>query len=255
VNRPSRAKLSVGGVARGVIRAYRRHWALLILAAIVILLPQALVDAVLDQLQVEGVESAKDAAVLAAVPLTVAVSLLGQAAYAGFAAAAVIESRAGHPVPRMVALIRSLPLKRLVAVDLILGVGAAVGLVMLVVPGLVFLAVFSIAPAVIKIEHLPVWASLHRCVELVRGQFWRVGALVVGTIFVIEWVVQALTYPFHGLGAAVVADLAVEGVLEPIEGLVLVLVTMTLLELRGELPAGDALALAPVERKRNGPPP
>ena len=41
-----KGKLPVGGVARDVFRVYRRHWWLLVSAAIVILLPQALVDEV-----------------------------------------------------------------------------------------------------------------------------------------------------------------------------------------------------------------
>jgi hypothetical protein len=243
----------VTGVVRDVFRVYRRHWWLLVPAAIVILLPQALVDGVLGHLNVEGVNSAADVAVVAAVPLTVAVNLLGQAVYAGFAAAAVVEWRSGQPMPGVGRMLRSLPIGRLIVVDLILGVGAAIGLLLLVIPGLIFLAYFSIAPALIKIEHLTVRASLMRCVQLVRGQFWRVMLLVTGTIVFTESLVQAISAPFHGLGASVVVDLAAEGLLEPFEGLVVVLAALALLDLRGETPPPEDLVIAPpAETHRTG---
>lgn len=242
----AKPKLPVTAVTRDVVRVYRRHWKLLVLAAVVILLPQALVDGVLGSLNVEGVNSAADVATLVAVPLTVAVNLLGQALYAGFAAAAVVEWRAGQPMPGLGRLIRSLPIGRLIAVDIVLGIGAAIGFLLLVLPGLIFLAYFSIAPALIKIEHLSVRASLKRCVQLVRGQFWRVMLLVAGVIVVTEAAIQVLTAPFHGLGISVLADLAAEGVLEPFEGLVIVLTALALLDLRGETPPPEELVIAPV---------
>ena len=85
--------LSFRAVAGEVITVYRRHWLLLIGAAIVLLIPQALADAFLDGLQVEGIRSARDVIIIAAVPLTVAVNLGGQALYSGFAAATVVEWR------------------------------------------------------------------------------------------------------------------------------------------------------------------
>ena len=97
-------KLSARAVAREVIAAYRTHWLFLILAALVVLLPQALADGFLDHLQVEGVRSARDVAILAAVPLTIVVNLFGQAFYAGLTAAAVIEWRAHRPRPKIRAL-------------------------------------------------------------------------------------------------------------------------------------------------------
>lgn len=236
--------LSFRAVARQVITVYRRHWPLLIGAALVILLPQALADAFLDGLHVEGVNSARDVIIIAAVPLTVAVNLGGQAIYSGFAAATVIEWRVGRAVPGVKALARSLPWVRLVIVDIVISVGAALGFTLLVVPGLVFLAYFAIAPALIKIEHLSVWDSLKRSAELVRGQFWPVLRIVVGTIVVSEAVAQAIVAPFHGLAVVALLDLAVQGLILPVEGLTIVVVALALLDMRGETPPPDALATA-----------
>jgi hypothetical protein len=233
--------LSFREVAGEVIAVYRRRWLLLISAAILVLLPQALADAFLDGLRVEGVGSAKDAIILAAVPLTVAVNLAGQALYTGFAASAVVEGRGQLTMPGVMVLARSLPIRRLIAVDLIISVGAAAGVGLFVVPGLVFLAYFGISPALIKIEHLGVVDSLRRSADLVRGQFWQVLAIVVGAIVVAEGIVQVVAYPFHGLAVVTLVDLAANGLVEPIEGLTIVVVALNLLERRGEAPSSSAL--------------
>ena len=244
MNAEGQRKLSARSVTREVVAAYRTHWLFLILAALVVLLPQALADGFLDHLQVEGVRSARDVAILAAVPLTIVVNLFGQAFYAGLTAAAVIEWRAHRPLPNIRALLRTVPLGRLVLLDLVLTRGTAIGLVLLVIPGLIWLTWFSIAPAIVKIEHESVRGSMRRSRDLVRGNFWRVLWIVVGTIFVTELVASAISAPFHGVGFVTLIDLAADGLLQPIEGLVIVVVALELLELRGELPDRSELARA-----------
>jgi hypothetical protein len=239
-----RHSLSVRAVARDVASAYRAHWFFLITAAIVVLLPQSLADGLLGSLNVEGIHSARDVALLVAAPLTIIVNLFGQAFYAGLAAAAVIEWRANRPLPGIAALLRSVPLGRLVLLDVVLTLGTAIGFLLLVIPALIFMAFFSISPALVKFEHHGVWGSMRRSRELVRGNFWRVMATVVGTILVTEIAVSLISAPFHGLAIVTLVDLAVDGLLQPIEGLVIVVVALTLLELRGEAPEPDELARA-----------
>jgi hypothetical protein len=258
---PPKRSLSIGAVARDVVSAYRAHWFFLITAAVVVLLPQALADALLDHLNVEGIHSARDVAVLVAAPLTVIVNLFGQAFYAGLAAAAVIEWRANRPLPGMVALLRSVPIRRLIVLDIVLTVGTAIGLVLLVIPGLIFMAFFSISPALVKFEHQGVWGSMRRSRELVRGNFWRVMVTVVGTIVLTEVAASLISAPFHGVADVAFVDLAADGLLQPIEGLVIVVVALALLELRGEAPQPDELARAVGDVRdqplpqTNGPPP
>ena len=69
----------------------------------------------------------------------------------------MIEWRDHRPLPGIRALLRSLPLGRLILLDLVLTLGTALGFVLLVIPGLVFLAYFSISPALVKFEHRGVW--------------------------------------------------------------------------------------------------
>jgi hypothetical protein len=238
------AKLSLGGVVREVVASYRTHWLFLILAALVVLLPQALADGFLDHLQLEGVRNAGDVAILAAAPITVVVNLFGQAFYAGLTAAAVVEWRAHRPLPNIRALLRTVPLGRLVLLDLVLTLGSAIGFLLVVIPGLLWLGYFSLAPAIVKFEHQGVWDSLRRSREIVRGNFWRVFPIVVGTIIVTELLVSAVSSPFHDDLLVTATDLAADGLLQPIEGLVIVVTALKLLELRGELPRQAELARA-----------
>ncbi|MDX6606138.1 MAG: hypothetical protein QOD14_678 [Solirubrobacterales bacterium] len=249
---PAEHHLSVRGVARDIAVVYRRHWRFLIPTAIVVLLPQSLVDGLLDGLNVEGINSARDVAVLAAIPLTVAVNLLGQAVYAGMAAAAVVEWRTDRPLPKIGTLARSLPLGRLIVLDIVLSIGAAIGFVLLVVPGLVFLAYFSLSPPLVKFEHRSVRGGLKRSAQIVRGNFWRVLWIVVGVTLLTETVVAAISAPFHGVALVAAVDLASQGLLEPIEGLAIVLVAFRLLDLRGETPPPSELLRALTHRGAPG---
>ena len=120
--------------------------------------------------QRRGDHSARDVAIVAAVPLTVVVNLFEQAFYAGLAAAAVIEWRAHRPLPSFIPMLRSLPLGRLILRD---HPGHRSDSSCWLSRALVFMAYFSISPALVKFEHRGVWGSMRRSRELVRGNFWR----------------------------------------------------------------------------------
>jgi hypothetical protein len=244
VSADAREHLAVGAIGRDIATVYRAHWAFLVPAAMVVLLPQSLADAFLGGLEIEGVHSFRDVATLAAIPLTFAVNLFGQAVYAGLTAAAVIDWRAGVPLPRLSVLVRSLPIGGLILLDLLLTAGIAIGLLLLIVPGLVFTTYFGISPALLKIERRGVAASMRRSAELVRGNFWQVFVLVVGVIAITEAIVAVITSPFHGAGLVAVVDLVADGLIQPIEGLTIALVAIRLLELHGEAPAPRELARA-----------
>jgi hypothetical protein len=237
-------RLSLRGVVHDVAASYRTHWRFLIAAAVIVLLPQALVDGILGELNVEGVHSARDVAVLVAIPVTLTVNLFGQAFYAGLTAAAVVEWRAHHPLPNIRAVLASIPIRRLVLLDLVLTLGGAIGLALVVVPGLVFLCWFSTAPALVKFEHRGVWGSMRRSRELVRGNFWSVFVMVVGVILMTETIVEEISAQFHGAAVVTVVNLLADGLFQPIEGLTIVVVALALLELRGEAPETAALERA-----------
>ena len=237
-------KLSPRQIAVEMASVYRRHWRFLIPTAVVILVPQSLADAVLEDIHLEHVHSLTDFGELGAGLLTVAVNLLGQAIYAGLTAAAVVDWRAGLPVPRLSALLRAMPIGRLVLLDIVLTLGAALGFLLLVIPGLVFYTYLAISPAILKLEHLGVRDAIRRSIQLVRGQALRVFGIVLGAVVFSELAVQAVALPFDGVVVLAVLNLAAEGLFQPIEGLAIALVAIHLLELRGEAAEPTSMAHA-----------
>jgi hypothetical protein len=237
------SELSVRAILGEALRLYRRHWRLLVPLAVAVLLPQAIVDSIGNGLEIERLESFGDFLKLIAIPFTVVISLGGEALLAGVITALVLQWRLGHPLPGVLAFAASLAWVRLITVDLLLAVGAAIGIVLLVVPGLLFLTYFSIAPAMIEIEDRRVGAAMKRSASLVRGRARRIFVLFVGVIFVTEGFAQLLLLAFHGFLPQLASEVAVDALLESVQGLVIALVAISLIEIHGE-----AVPAARIER-------
>lgn len=225
-------KLAILPLIGDVGRVYARHWKLLIPLALAILLPQALADAAIDDIDVVDYPDARHLApAIGLGAVTLVVNLLGEAFYAGAVAAAVLEWRAGGGLPALRALARALPYRRLIGADLVLAAGTVLGLLLLVAPGIAFITYFMITPALIKIERLSVRDAMRRSFHLVRGNFWRVLAIVVVSIVGTETLGTLLELPLDGFHLELVTNLAVEVVVEPFEGLFTVLTALALIEL------------------------
>jgi hypothetical protein len=238
-------QLSPRGVVREIWTVYRRHWGFLVLTAIVVLLPQTIADAFLEGgFNVDHVRSLADLATVGLALLTAAVNLMGQAVYAGLTAAAVVDWRAGQPLPPLSALLRSMPIGRLIVLDIIVTVGAAIGFVLLIVPALIFLTYVATSAPLMKLEHLGVQESISRSIRLVRGQAGRVFVIIAGTIAITEVAVQVIIVPLHGTLLLVLAGLSAEAIFQPFEGLAVALVAVHLLVLHGEAPAPSEMAQA-----------
>jgi hypothetical protein len=236
-------KLSPREIAREMWTVDRQHWVFLFVTAIVVLLPQTVADAFLEGgFHLDHIRTAADAGTAGLTLLTAAVNLMGQAVYAGLTAAAVVDWRAGQPLPPLPKLIESLPLGRLVLLDIVVTVGAAIGFVLLVVPALVFLTYVAPSAPIMKLEHRGVQESISRSIHLVRGQAWRVFVTVGATILITEVAVQLIIVPLHGTLLLVAAGIAAEAIFQPFEGLVVALVAIHLLELHGEAPAPSEMA-------------
>lgn len=239
-----RGKLSPLWVGREMASVYRHHWRFLVPAAVVVLIPQATADGVSESYDVQHVGDLSDAATLAVVLLIAAVSLMGQAVYAGITAAAVVDWRAGQPLPPLLALLRSMPLGRLFVLDLIVTTGAAIGFMLLLVPGLIFLTYVAASAPLMKLEHLGVGESIGRSISLVRGRARLVFVIVAGAVVITELGVQAVTLPFDGPVMLTMMNLFGEAIFQPFEGLAVALVAVHLLDLHGQAPAPEAMARA-----------
>jgi hypothetical protein len=122
------------------------------------------------------------------------------------------ERESGTEFPVGQAVAASLPYLGAVAMASILaGIGIAIGLVLLIVPGLFLLTIWALIIPVIVIERSGVLAAFGRSQQLVRGRGWYVfGTLVL--VFVIQLlaglalgvVFSALPYAYRdGLGTVI----------------------------------------------------
>jgi hypothetical protein len=244
MTRAKEGKLSLREVAGEMWAVYRQHWTFLVPAAIVVLIPQSIADGVLEGFHMEHLRNFADFAKLGTALLTAGVNFFGQAVYAGLTAAAVVEWRAGQPLPRLTALLRAMPVGRLIVLDLVITVLAALGFVLLIVPGLIVLTYIAISPVVLKLEHLGVQEALARSIQLVRGRARQVFVIAIGAVILSELAVQVIALPFNdgGVGLLTAVNLIAEGIFQPIEGLAIALVAIHLLEFHGQAPAPEAMA-------------
>lgn len=165
-------------------RTYWRRGGYLLLLGLAVFIPLGLLDAIADRVQeirIEDLGGFTDLgtyALLAAIVAQAVTSLIGEIFYSGAVAIALSRGEDSKPPPfRTIA--KHLRYGRLIVVDLIVAAGTAIGLLLLVVPGLIFLTWFALAGPIIELEGTPVRAALKRSRELVRGHFWAVLSVVL----------------------------------------------------------------------------
>jgi len=125
--------------------------------------------------------------------LAAAVSLAGQALYTGFVVGLVRDVRDGRRDQTVGDLFSAagpfiLPL---IGFGILFGIGAAVGFLLIVIPGLILVTFWSLGAPAIVVEGIGPIDAFGRSWRLVRGQAWQVfGVLVI--IFLIVVVVQVV---------------------------------------------------------------
>jgi hypothetical protein len=182
----ARPKLSLPAVLRGAAAAYHQHWRVLLLTAVALFVPIGLLEALAEGFR--EVDSDSGAVVAEAVTVLFVAGVaatVGDVFYTGVVAAAVSAHRLGlrHELSEVA---RHLPYLTLLAVDVLFALAVAAGLVLLVIPGVVAFTWFALAPAAVEIEGRGVRDAFRRSRELVRGNFWRVLALLAPVVIVGE---------------------------------------------------------------------
>jgi hypothetical protein len=114
---------------------------------------------------------------------------------------------------------------QLLGVSILFGIGVAIGFVLLIVPGLILLTIWSVVAPVTVLERPGVFAAFGRSRELVRGNGWNVFAVIVlvflavmvisiaaglastslGSVgrAAVQWIVNAALAPATALSASV----------------------------------------------------
>ena len=156
----------------------------LIVAGLLIFVPLGLLDASLDLLpEVEGeVDTFEVIEAIVGASASVLFSLLGEVFFVAIVSAYVVAESEGRTV-RLGAILRRLPLGRLLAADLAYAMLVFVGLILLIVPGLIFLTWYTLVAPAIELEHRRFRDGFRRSRELVRHRFWLVFAITVPLAF------------------------------------------------------------------------
>ena len=207
--------LDVGGVIRRVFSIYVEEAAVLMPAAAVVFVLSGILGTVLVAL-------APGLVILALV-----ISLLATTLFTGMVVELVADVQDGRRDATAAGLLRAATpvLGKLILVGIVQGVLTVIGFVLLVVPGLILLTIWSVAAPVIVLERPRGMDALRRSRELVRGNGWPVfgvilvlGVLVVvlsalvdaagesagtGIGIVVRVVVGVLSAPLSALAAAV----------------------------------------------------
>ena len=97
-------------------------------------------------------------------------------------------------------------LGQLVLVGLVAGIGTGLGFVLLIIPGLILLTIWSVAAPVVVLERPGGLRALGRSRELVRGNGWRVFA-VIFVLFAFVAVVSFVIELAFSFSSAVVSAL------------------------------------------------
>jgi hypothetical protein len=202
-------RVSVGNVISEAFSIYGQHFGALIGSAIVVFVVVGLAAGLLEN------SGGLLAALLAAV-----IRLAGHALYTGFVVKLVEDVRDGRRDQTVGDLFSAAApaIASLIAFGILFAIGVAIGLILVIIPGLILLTYWSVgAPAIVVEDAGPIQA-FGRSWRLVRGEAWSVfGTLVVALLIVIAIgvVLGAIATPI-GDGATLVASVVSTAVTAPI---------------------------------------
>ena len=236
-------RLAPARTLRRIGEVYVEQARFLLPVALVLFVPLGLIEAWAEhtfELEAEEPNAAEVAGLIGAIVAQVAASSsLGEVFYAGVVMSAVSESMEGHRRPPIRTLLRTLPYGGLIVVDILFSFGLAFGLVLLVVPGLIFFPRYVLAAPLVALAHARGRAAVRRRPERERGP--KLGLLLLlGGL----WLATDLASGLLGeggtstLGESLTADWAIATVIEllitPVWAVAVCVVTWRLLHLERE---------------------
>jgi hypothetical protein len=163
-----------------------------------VLVPTAALAALADQVLEGYVGNGHIAFTILAVA-AVAIAGLGYYFLKGVLAHIVVSHREGEAPPGLAAIAPRLPYATMIACDLMLSAGFAIGIELFIIPGLLFGTYYGLAPIVVEVERRGPIDSMRRSRDLVRGNFWAVAAILAFTL----GAVAVLSLPLKALAGVI----------------------------------------------------
>lgn len=223
-------------------RIGRTYWSwapAILLLAIVVFVPLGLLDALIAEVDLESLDLGsgfKIAAVVAAVAALTTTGLLGEVFFSGAVAISLTHPERERPPP-LSHIARRLNYRRLIGVDIVYVILVAIGLVLVLVPGVLAFVWLGLAGPAVELEERTVRGAFRRSVQLVRGNFWLVFWVLVPIEVVGDAIGEAVIGLVHDLLghnflASWLAEAASNIVLSPIFAVAAVLLTVELINRR-----------------------
>jgi hypothetical protein len=227
------SRLEVGAVIRRVFDIYVDQAPVLLPASAVVFVITGIVSAVL-------VASSAGLAIVA-----VLLSFVASTLFTGMVVELVADVQDGRRDHSAGDLLKAaVPvLGPLILVGIVAGIGVFVGFVLLIVPGLILITIWSVAAPVVVLERAGVFDALGRSRELVRGNGWQ----VFGVIFILFFLVLVVSAGIEagaesaGTGAGIVARVIVGVLTGPITALAAAVLYFELLGARASVGAPPPL--------------
>ena len=180
-------------VVGAALRTYRERFWRVAGTAFVVFGTVAAIDALATVLVIDRHVSRPVGAVITSAA-TAVFSMVGVVVYAGILDKVVGAHLHGHADLRIPEIWHVLPLRRLVAADVVFALATLAGLALFVVPGVIVFTMWSLVGPVITIEDRSVRSALGRSWRLVRPHFWLTFCLVTLPLQVEQTVLHAIHY-------------------------------------------------------------
>ena len=220
-------KLDTAGTFERIFQVYGAQFVVLIGTALAVFLPITLLSA--------AAASSGSALLVLAV---VVIGVIGQALYTGTVVKAVEDIRDGRRDFSIADLLRAAApfIFPLILGGFLFGILFAIGLILLIIPGLVFFTWFCLFMPSMVIERRGVFAAFDRSRELVRGNGWRVFGVAVMVLiinFVVSAVLQRVGHSAGDYVGSLIGGLIANVLTAPIFALALSVVYFQLRDLQG----------------------
>jgi Uncharacterised protein family (UPF0259) len=124
----------------------------------------------------------------------------------------------------------------LVGLSILLGIGVGIGFILIIVPGLFLLTIWSVAAPSLVIERHGVFAAFGRSRELVRGHGWQVFSviLVAFALSILISIIVAIIASSLGTVGVAIAQWVLDILLAPFTALIGAVLYFSLRRLHGE---------------------